>query len=745
MIIERDISKFIISSQESILVALKKIVDVEGRILFVVTESGILEGLFTNGDLLRWVAKQGIVDLSQSVSKIINKDFVSARLEDDIKSRLLQVRFIPILDDRNRLIGVARQKGAADDIRIGSFVINKDSPTFIIAEIGINHNGSLTLAKELIDHAVAAGADCAKFQMRTMSAVYDNIDSNAPNENLGSQYVLDILSRFQLSTKEMLLAFDYCKTCGIIPLCTPWDLESFSVLKQYRMPAYKIASADLTNHDLLTAVGKAGNPIILSTGMSSESEIIEVVQLLKGLGAQYVLLLCNSTYPTPFKDINLNYMSRLKEIGDCFVGYSGHERDITIAIAAVAKGAKVVEKHLSLDRSMEGNDHKVSLLPEEFAKMVVGIRQVEQALGTTATRKPSQGEIMNRATLAKSLVINCSLHIGDVISEEMISVKSPGKGLQPNKKIELIGTKAKRSFTAGDFFYPADIAKEEVVARNYRFDRPFGIPVRYHDFKMLLAKTNPDFLEFHLSYKDLEQDVTQYFSGVYDLGLVVHSPDTFAGDHLLSLCHLDKVHRERSIQELQRVIDITCSLAPFFLRTEKPRIIVSVGGFTTDALLLPSDRAARYIQLAESLTKLDTDGVEIIPQTLPPFPWYFGGQLFLNLFVDPDDTVEFCKKYGYKVCLDISHVKLACNHFNWSLQEYVEKLGPYIAHLHIADAAGVDREGLQIGDGEIDFSALSANLDQVARSASFIPEIWQGHENNGEGFWIALEQLEGVL
>jgi sugar phosphate isomerase/epimerase len=137
--------------------------------------------------------------------------------------------------------------------------------------------------------------------------------------------------------------------------------------------------------------------------------------------------------------------------------------------------------------------------------------------------------------------------------------------------------------------------------------------------------------------------------------------------------------------------------------------------------------------------------VEILPQTLPPFPWYFGGQLYLNLFVDPQDTAEFCRQYGYRLCLDISHSKLACNHRKGSFKSFIQQVGPYTAHLHIADAAGVDGEGLQIGEGDLDFPALAADLAQVAPQASFIPEIWQGHKNEGEGFWLALERLEPLM
>lgn len=749
MFIDKNISKYIVFTEDSILNALKKISDNKSRIIFSVSETGILEGIMTDGDFRRWLVGQDDIDLNQPVCKVANKNFKSVPASadhGDILARFsAEIEFIPLVDLAGHLVAVARKR--PDGVQIGPFQISDHSPTFIIAEIGNNHNGSLELAKQLVDLAIEAGADCAKFQLRSLKALYRNAgNANDASEDLGSQYTLDLLSRFQLQPKEMLSVFDYCKDRGVLPLCTPWDLESLTILEEYGMPAYKVASADLTNHDLLKALAKTGKPLICSTGMSTENEIIESARLLQRLGAMYVLLHCNSTYPAPFKDVNLNYLERLKEIGDCPVGYSGHERDIHVSIGAVAKGAKVIEKHFTVDKSMEGNDHKVSLLPEEFAAMVRGIRQVEESLGTATERRLSQGELMNRESLAKSLMINCNLAPGQTITADMIDVKSPGQGLQPNRKAELIGKTAKRSFKAGDFFFPSDLAQEEVQAKpQYQFSRPWGVPVRYHDFQSILAQTKPDLLEFHLSYKDMEEDIHQYLKQVYELNLVVHSPELFAGDHVMDLCSEDEDYRRRSIQELQRVVNTTKALKPFFKHASRPCIVINAGGFSSDNFLPIERRSHLYELLLTSLSKINADGVEIIPQTMPPFPWHFGGQRFHNLFMDPADIVEFCEQNGYRVCLDVSHSKLACNHHKWSFKKFIELVGPYTAHLHIADAKGVDGEGLQIREGDIDFSSLANDLIKTAPHASFIPEIWQGHKNMGEGFWMALERLEDLL
>lgn len=745
MIIDKDVQKYIVFSEDSIIDALKKISDNKSGIVFSVTESGLLEGVITDGDIRRWLVQQREIDLNQPLSSMSNKQFKFAYRGDDpdnIQRYFSEsIKFIPLLDSSHHLIAIACRTLAG--IKIGALVIDQNSPTFIIAEIGNNHNGSLALAKKMIDQAVVAGADCVKFQMRHVGNLYRNAgNANDSSEDLGSQYVLDLLSRFQLKTEEMLDAFDYCREKDVIPLCTPWDAESLAVLEKYGMEAYKVASADLTNHDLLIAMAKTGKPLFCSTGMSTEKEIIESVALLKQLGAIYILLHCNSTYPTPFKDINLDYLPRLKQLGDCLVGYSGHERGIAVAIAAVAKGAKVIEKHFTLDKSMEGNDHKISLLPDEFASMVKGIREIELAAGSVTERRLSQGEIINRESLAKSLVVNCLVKPGDVITAEMLDIKSPGRGLQPNRKQDLIGLHAKRDMVPGDFFFATDLEREQIKPRRYSFKRPWGFPIRYHDFTSMLNKSNPDLVEFHLSYRDLEVDLDQYFKRTYEVDFIVHSPELFRGDHVLDLCSHDADYRKQSILEMQRVIHTATELKSFFPNTRRPLIVTNCGGFSSDKPLKKNQRGELYELLQDSLTQLDGRDVEIIIQTMPPFPWHFGGQRYHNLFVDPEDTVEFCTKSGYRLCLDVSHSKLACNHYKWSFKEFVEMVGPYASHLHLADAEGVDGEGLQIGEGNIDFPSLAEHLKKSAPSASFIPEIWQGHKNDGEGFWIALERLE---
>jgi len=349
---------------------------------------------------------------------------------------------------------------------------------------------------------------------------------------------------------------------------------------------------------------------------------------------------------------------------------------------------------------------------------------------------------MNREVLGKSLSINCDLKNGSIIKQKMINIISPGQGLPVYRKKELIGKKARRDFKKGDCFFPSDVDDIYAKARPYKFDRPWGLPVRYHDVEELVNLTNLDFLEFHLSYKDLEVDINTIFNKKYDLGFTVHSPELFYGDHILDLTSNDDKYRKRSIDELQRVVDLTRMINKYFPSEKTPLIIVNVGGATQNSFMLEDEKDRAYDNLIISLDKINTDGVELIPQTMPPFPWHFGGQRYHNLFLGAEEINKFCKENKYRVCLDISHSYLACNQFGWSFKEFIEIVAPLTAHFHISDSKGVDDEGLQIGNGDIDFPALGSWLSQFAPNIGFIPEIWQGHKNKGEGFWQALEDLE---
>jgi N-acetylneuraminate synthase len=615
---------------------------------------------------------------------------------------------------------------------------------FVIAEIGNNHNGDVDCALQMVDLAKEAGADCVKFQMRHLNEVYRRRSLENSSEDLGTEYILDLLRRFELSREEHRRVAEHCASRGIPYMCTPWDGSSIDVLEGFGVPGYKVASADLTNLPLLERLSETGKPLILSTGMSRPEEVAHTVEFLRKRDVQFVLLHCNSTYPAPYHDINLKWMGRLREQHP-LVGYSGHERRIAVSLAAVALGACVIERHFTLDRNMEGPDHAASLEPHEFRRLVEGIREIEQALGDGKDRRLSQGEMINRENLGKSLVAARALLKGTILGAQDIKVRSPGQGLSPQRYEQLIGRELKRDMDEEDFFFDTDINDSYVAPRGYSFHHPWGVPVRYHDFVEYMSRVQPDLVEFHLSYSDMDLDPADFLLGTYNCGFVVHAPELFAGSHLMDLASPDPEYRARSIAETQKVIDITRSLKRYFPHTVRPLIVANIGGFTMDAPLPLAVISKYYERFAESLGSLDMGGVELIPQTMAPFPWHFGGQRYQNLFVKIEEIVDWCKRLKLRMCFDVSHSKLTCNHLGADFYEFAERIAPFTAHIHMGDASGLNGEGLQVGDGEIDFVRLGRIFADGCPQASFIPEIWQGHKNAGSGFWIALERLEEVL
>jgi len=620
-------------------------------------------------------------------------------------------------------------------INIGDRIIGIGHPTYVIAEIGVNHNGILELALELIDASVRAGADAVKFQKRNLENLYAK--KYLDNANTGEKtlrYLLPILQQVELPDEAYYRIVDHCQQRGITFLGSAFDAESADFLEKLGVPAYKIASADLTNLPLLDHLVEKGKPLILSTGMSRMDEVEFTVEYLKGRKVEFALLHCNSTYPAAFEDINLMFMERLSDFG-VPVGYSGHERGIAISAVASALGASIIERHITLDRTMDGPDHAASLEPHGFRKMVRDIQQISSALGTGEEKYISRGEILNREVLGKSLVAKRRIESGELIEPEMVTVKGPALGVSPQHYHDLIGRKVGRVIEEDEPFMDKDLGVEFKLDLEHILPMEWGFTVRFRDFQELLVY-QPKLLEFHFTDQDLDEE---YPGGDYDLKLVVHAPEFFERT-LVDLCSQDEHQRSQSVALIQKSINLTRKIAPHFIG--KPKIVVHTGGASLDHPI--DDREALYSNLLRSVEELDYEGAELLLENLPPHPWYFGGQWLTNAFMDAYEIRDFIEPLGLNMCFDTSHSKLYCNWAHADFYEQVKVLLPYIDHLHLADGAGLDGEGLQIGEGTIDwvqfFKVIGAGKPE-GYHGTMIPEIWRGHQREGEGFRIAIHLL----
>lgn len=322
---------------------------------------------------------------------------------------------------------------------------------FIIAEAGVNHNGSLDIAYKLIDEAKNAGADAVKFQIFKAEDLTTKDNKMAEYQITNTSKLetqLEMLKRLELSFDDFLKLKRYCDKINIEFLSSPFDIESARFLYKIGLKKFKIASGEITNIILLREIGSYKKDVIMSTGMCFIADVENALNILieNGTEKQNICILhCNTEYPTRFEDVNLLAMTTLENTFKVDVGYSDHTEGMEVPLAAVALGAKVIEKHFTLDRSMEGPDHKASMEPEEFRKMVSSIRNIEKCLGD-GVKKPSESEKKNINLVRKSIVASKVIRKGEIFSESNLTVKRPGNGLSPFLWDKIIGKIAQKDY-----------------------------------------------------------------------------------------------------------------------------------------------------------------------------------------------------------------------------------------------------------------------------------------------------------
>lgn len=333
--------------------------------------------------------------------------------------------------------------------------MSNSQKTLIIAEAGVNHNGDVKLAKKLIDVAADAGANLVKFQTFNAERL---ATENAPKAHYQEKTTgkattqLEMLRKLELSPRMHQALMEYCHSRNIGFFSTGFDIESINFLALIGAELFKVPSGEITNLPYLRHIGSFKKPLILSTGMATLGEIEAALDALEAAGssrADVTVLHCNTDYPTKMSDVNLRAMCSIREAFGVAVGYSDHTLGIEVPIAAVALGAKVIEKHLTIDRKLPGPDHRASLEPDEFASMVCSIRNIEQALGD-GIKRPSQSEMKNRNVARKSLVAAKPIQAGEYFSAENVTAKRPGDGISPMQWDNIVGRQAKRSFVTNE-------------------------------------------------------------------------------------------------------------------------------------------------------------------------------------------------------------------------------------------------------------------------------------------------------
>jgi N-acetylneuraminate synthase len=342
-------------------------------------------------------------------------------------------------------------------IEIAGAHIGYGRPAYVIAEAGVNHNGDVNLARQLVDVAVAAGADAIKFQTFRAEAMVSR-DAQKAQYQLettdAAESQFEMLQRLELSVAAHHQIYSYCEKSKITFLSTPFDAASADLLDDLGVPAFKISSGDLTNLPLLSHVATKRKPVLLSTGMANLEEVADAVQVVSATGnEQIVLLQCVSNYPADAGDVNLRAMITMADAFNVPVGYSDHTNGIEVALAAVALGAMVIEKHFTLDRNLPGPDHRASLEPPELQAMISGIRKVEVALGN-GEKRPALSELNTASVARRSLTAAMPITAGTTLTREMVAMKRPGTGLPPRALDELIGRVFRVNVPSGTMLSP---------------------------------------------------------------------------------------------------------------------------------------------------------------------------------------------------------------------------------------------------------------------------------------------------
>ena len=345
------------------------------------------------------------------------------------------------------------------ELQLGNKNVGDGHPTFIIAEIGINHQGDVSIAKNLIQKAKECGADAVKLQKRSISRILtkSGLEMAYDNRNSFGKTYGEHKIALELSEADYHELNTYCKKMDIIFCASGWDEESIDFLDEMGIPFFKMASADLTNFPLLVHTAKKNKPMILSTGMADMKMVQAAYSQVNQINNQIAILQCTSTYPSAFSEVHLNVLQTfMKEFPDTVIGYSGHEQGIAIPPAAVALGAKIIERHFTLDRTMKGGDHAASLEPQGFAKMVRDIRAVEESMGSFKKEiQKSEPPVFKK--LAKSIVSAVEIKVGQKITIEMLTTKGPGTGISPTRIPELIGKITMKDIPADEVINNEDI------------------------------------------------------------------------------------------------------------------------------------------------------------------------------------------------------------------------------------------------------------------------------------------------
>jgi sialic acid synthase SpsE/sugar phosphate isomerase/epimerase len=589
----------------------------------------------------------------------------------------------------------------------------------IISEIGINHDGDYEKAKKLILLTYQSGAHAVKFQYRNIGNVYAEYIREIGDEILSKE-----INRNFLSPNQLLNLSDYAKKLGLevgISFFDTKDIQDFSEgINSFDF--FKIPSIELTNKELINTLLTFNKHLYISLGAHDEKEVDNILKIMPKTG--WTPMHCISNYPTSIENSRLGYITYLQNKWGIDVGYSSHDDDYEVCLLAMYIGVSVIERHITLSRESDGLDHSSSSTLDHFKKIVRFSESMPSIKAGNSPRIPNQGELLNRQNLGRSFYAIGDFKKGHILRKSDLIYRSPATGLSNNEIQNYIGKQLLTSLNKGDvvsksLFIENKKIKSDVL--NIAKEINLSIPVRLHDYQQIEKMIPINAFEFHLSFDEAMSEIDTTLFGKNN-NYSIHLPDYINSTKLMDPFSNDKDQRELSLNIIENTVDFAERLQD--LTGDK---VLIVGSFS----IIHEDKNNFYRSHSGLFKKYLKRSVEIVPQWLPPIAWYFGGSVTLNVMNNIDD-IEYIKKYDMNICMDICHLLLGQNYFKFSANSILDELKSKIKHLHIADAAGIDGEGLPIGDGELKNSQLLKKI--LSFNCLKVIEVWQGHLDNAAGF-----------
>ncbi|GAB4512382.1 MAG: N-acetylneuraminate synthase family protein [Roseibium sp.] len=600
----------------------------------------------------------------------------------------------------------------------------------VIAELGINHRGSTGVAEQLIDIAADAGAWAAKFQYRARHGFYQATDE------IGDEILSREIDDCYIPPETILELAGRIRERGMAAGISFFKFEDSADFGDHirSFDFFKVPSAELLNEELIFALADLGRPLILSTGGHSEEDIFRSLEATASL-ADVTYLHCISNYPVLLGNQQMRFIRTLRENTGHTVGYSSHDQDWEVCLVAAANGATVFERHLTLDKHGRGIDDSSSSDPAEFRRLCRLLNAYEAVQGD-GRREVNQGERINMQNLGSSLYASRDIAPGDMLSTANTVVKAPRKGLTWADLKRRGVTVVRRPVAAGaaisDLHFTEAKAPLEPELVDFCDRKQLSIPLRLHDAKVLQTRFPIQNNELHLSYQEVGAfgrslqenlallDLSRHYS--------IHIPD-----YIDSKTLIDPLSDEQRIRDGSLGIIGTCVDLALELQARTGATVPIVGSFSR---LRREGKKETYLRLKDCLDAAGrARGCPIYPQWLPRIAWYFGGADVLDMFCGADD-IDIVVEIGMELCLDLSHLILSANYAKADWRQWCDRLMPLARHIHIADAVGIDGEGIEFGRGDLGDPA--AWLEGPQRK---VLEVWQGHLSEGDGFDNAIRQL----